>query len=610
VKASTPPPVLRALGFFALVALVVGLPGSLMPERAVLGDPLSDMCTHLWGMWWTGQDASGLLPWMFERADSINHPHGGALISCTPLNDALAQPIAALLGIEAAYNIVMLGNLALAATGAFLLARWLTRDTRASLIAGLAFGFTPYALSYGLASGGTEMVAIGWLPLATLALLRTIDAPSWRWPLIGGACTAAMGASCVYYGPVFGLLGLAIAGRWLLRLIRDAELRATAPRTAARMLLFAVVTMILAAPHLSRLHTAVTSPDAVLEPARVGDLTSRVFPVEGADGDYQHILDGASASAIGNIFLANVITPGPGGVQLSEEVTRFYLAPYIGLSVLALALLGLWNPGRRRLAFWWAVFGVFLLIAMGPRLAITESLHLQDGLSPAFLALYHLYPLHPLNHDACYYAVSLMAASVAVAHGVVVLQSKLPAAWRQLGLAAVGALVLADLVLLSGLGWPLPAGPIDPPQAWAALAERDGGAVVELPVFHQASRVFERPHFCWQPTHGRPIADTLIGFPARSFEDNPLLNSLVGLEMPRAPLRRSYTELARGAALLRDQGFTDVLVEPAAYDPVAWTTVRATLDLSLGAPTEYVDGSLRYALEHSEPTLGAEADRP
>jgi len=117
----------------------------------------------------------------------------------------------------ATHNLSMLLGIALAFVGAYALARYLTRDTGASIVAAIAFAFCPFLFAR---TAHIQLMLFFGLPVAMLAMHRLIDAPSIGRAAALGLALAVQALACGYYG-IFGGL-LAALGLLFFALTRGA----------------------------------------------------------------------------------------------------------------------------------------------------------------------------------------------------------------------------------------------------------------------------------------------------------------------------------------------------------------------------------------------------
>jgi len=126
----------------------------------------------------------------------------------------------------------------------YALVRWLTRDNAAAIVSGVLFAFYPFRFER---YGTTELLFVFWMPLALLALHRTIYGGRLRHGLMTGGAVAGQLLSSAYLGlfltaylvPLTGALALACRGAG----------RAIRPLVAGTLLASALVLPIVV-PHL------------------------------------------------------------------------------------------------------------------------------------------------------------------------------------------------------------------------------------------------------------------------------------------------------------------------------------------------------------------------
>ena len=103
----------------------------------------------------------------------------------------------------ATHNLSMLLGIGLAFVGAYALARYLTRDTGASIVAAIGFAFCPFLFAR---TAHIQLMLFFGLPVAMLAMHRLVDAPSTGRGVALGLALAVQALACGYYGIFAGLL--------------------------------------------------------------------------------------------------------------------------------------------------------------------------------------------------------------------------------------------------------------------------------------------------------------------------------------------------------------------------------------------------------------------
>jgi len=131
-----------------------------------------DAISFIWFLnWWPWAIAHGLNPFISYY---VWYPHGFNMTWATsvPLAALLMWPLTWLYGAVVSYNILSLLAPVLSAWTAFLLARYLTRDTPASFIGGYLFGFSAYELGEMLNHLNLNTIFV--VPLFVLLVVRRV----------------------------------------------------------------------------------------------------------------------------------------------------------------------------------------------------------------------------------------------------------------------------------------------------------------------------------------------------------------------------------------------------------------------------------------------------
>jgi len=105
------------------------------------------------------------------------------------------------------YNLTFFATWPLSAFAGYLLVRRLTGRTDAGLVAGFAFGFTPYRISAEL--GHLQSLAVFWLPVTLLALHAWIETRRYRWLAVFGVAWILQSLANGYY-MLFGAVLIAL----------------------------------------------------------------------------------------------------------------------------------------------------------------------------------------------------------------------------------------------------------------------------------------------------------------------------------------------------------------------------------------------------------------
>ncbi len=577
-------PPLLLLGVAALPALSL-----LGHDQAFLAGPMSE----IWVKIWTFETLDGLRL-LGGEVLSAGFPNTGAMNNPDPLGTAFYGLLRPLLGRAGAYNLLVVTQLWVAMCAAWLLARELTGDAWAALVAGVGFGFTPLVLVYPLACGVTDILQLWPYPLALLFLFRALRRPGWRDGLSAGGFAGLGFVTCPYNFVVFSsmvfpmILGLPLAWRQGLT-PRDEAWERPALVQWGRGLGGLLLGALLAAGWYALWMKWLMSGDAAQVSEEVVAGTRHIRPYR-----MLHPEEFKRFTAFGIEYFA----VGKANLVVRDMVSRFYRAFSPGLLLMGASLLGLILARKRRwtVALWWMVVAFAALASLGPFMPWSPYHCFDSPVNPAWWAVHHLLPGGALILEPFRYAlVVALGLGLAASIGVALLARRLG---RWVGPAFAG-LVLLEVALVSPVPVPLPVAELTVSPAYQRLDEVvEPGAIIELPFFDAGSQRFERRHFLHQLVHGRPIADEVIGFPARYLVENQYTAQLLEAEKPFGAMvvrvERPDAIDADRARLARD-GFAGIVVDPSRYDSEARARYVSSLLEVLGPPVQLED-RLVYSL--------------
>ena len=119
------------------------------------------------------------------------------------------------------HNLVLLGGMCASGIGMCALARHLTKNEAASVLAGVVFAFAPFRFGHLM---HLEMQWAVWSPWAFWALQRTLESGRLKYGVLIGVFAALQLLSSVYYGLFLGLLLVVVGGLQWLFLSKDLRL--------------------------------------------------------------------------------------------------------------------------------------------------------------------------------------------------------------------------------------------------------------------------------------------------------------------------------------------------------------------------------------------------
>ena len=417
-----------------------------------------DVVSTLWGFWWFQARMGVAGGW----TDLVNYPGGafGAVLSPTSaIGWSLAEP---LLGAGRALALVASLQLAAFAAATAALCQRLTGNAAAAVLGAGTLLVSRYLL-HGLGEGSLVAVTALPLPLGLLALLEAQNGDR-RAALALALLMPALAWENPYLGPVLpGLAALAL-------------LQALATRSPGRVPLGAA----LLGGVLGVAAVCAHFPSAA-RPAYPSEVAATVMQIGPASVP---IIDLPWSRATP----AGLLWPGP--VRWTEALDGARSeggGRFLGLSALALAVLGLLRGGRA--ARPWGLLAAFcLLLSMGSVIG---------GWPGPFLFINHALDLlaRPFTQPTRFLAVALVALAALAALGARSLSPRLQ--------LAAGALLLGEALTVGGLSLRLPTLALPVAPCLASLPDDEGGLVL-FPA--DVGEGDAGPAQLLQLVHGRPAA--------------------------------------------------------------------------------------------------------
>lgn len=586
----------HAFGFYLVVAVAVTFPVILHLTSRVVGDNESDVWKHLWGYWWVR--GSLLRHFLYPLASTdINAPFGGSLFCIDPLNALVAVPLQAVMPLPAAFNVIVLVQLALGAFGAYCLVAYLTESRAAALPAGLIYGFSPYVMAYPVASGVTETLNLAWVPLSLLYFLRTAREGGLRNILRLAIFVFLTIFGSFYYAAflmlLFALLALGalLVGSFAMARAPNREGLREAARVVGRCVAGLAIAGLMGIFPVYAFFYTISRPDSIIPPY--------VRERENLSGEYMALITQNYAS------LASYVLVGKENLTSTFTVDRLSRSTYLGYLVIFWFLMGLTVRGWSRCAALLALF--FLLLSLGPYMVITQSIRLRDPVSPIYVLLYSVLPL--FSKIAIPYRLALMVClfgGITAAFGMRRVLAPQPA-WMQnlLGLA-IALQILIEYAVASPAPYPAPLAPAAIPAFYREVAaEKAPFSILELPPTRWNTELCPGEYFLYQTVHQRPIPYTISGTAYQSMLANGFTKRLCFPHFeppnPLPPLRR-----LDALAWLRSNGFKYVTVHPRMLMPDDGAKLTALLERVLGKPREVggADDPL-WVYEVPTPQVGA-----
>ena len=316
---------------------VVGRLGTHIPGQ------FGDAWVHVWTFHWIKEALlSGQNPFYTEL---LYFPQGVTLFfhNIAWLHIAVWLPLQALVGEWPAYALVFIAIYTFNGFATYLLAWEYTKSFGASFVAGLIVGFWPYIMSR---NDHPNLILIGCIPLLLLYLTRLFGQQK-KWDVVLAALFLALLGYSRWQLLIIG--GVLIVLFILYQFLTDASVRTV--QIVKRLALFVGLAGLLMAP--------------LFAPVLYAQLTR----------DYPE--DASVAESIKGTDLLAYVVPNVNHPLWGEQVANRFpqifsqeeYVPFIGYTVLLLALIGIFTR-RKQTRFWWIAALLLMVLAMGMVLVV------------------------------------------------------------------------------------------------------------------------------------------------------------------------------------------------------------------------------------------------
>lgn len=166
-----------ALGGYTILALILTYPLILKANTHIVGISSARMGG--------GSDYFGWLNilWWFDKAATelfINPSYNSYVYYPVGMDHSIGSflafhliPITHILGTVATYNVYVIVTFIFSGFSAYLLAKFLTNDTKASFIVGIIYSFSPIHFAHAI-TGHMNIISIHWIPLYVIFLFKMV----------------------------------------------------------------------------------------------------------------------------------------------------------------------------------------------------------------------------------------------------------------------------------------------------------------------------------------------------------------------------------------------------------------------------------------------------
>ena len=487
------------LTIFAILAMCVSYPVPFQISERVIGDSRSDIWTHLWGYWRT--EKSFFVDHEFPYFEThLNHPYGGKLYHIDFLNSLFMLPFRFLFGLVAGYNLMVWTHMVLGAMAMYLLARRFVQRAPPAILAGFIYAFSPFMLTFPLASGVSERLNIAWFPFFFLFFFRLLETGKYRY-VFGAAVMFVFAASgCWKYGLFLFLLTLFLSIFLLVHPLVQYIFRPLHPtKRLSRHYFDLVVKKLVPLAFCCGLAglpivLSASSSVSVVDPEALFKRETSLF------------WDGQNILGIFNLFtFRDYFAPFGGGLLITHIYDLLYQTVYIGYSLLALGVVSLFSK-RKYTLFFFPVAILFLILALGPQILLfrgTEPIH-----STIFHLMARVVPFMTALKAPWEFTVpAVFCLALAAAQGFEWLLEKINSKlWQKIAVFEVLLIVLLEMLVISPVIVPVPTADARVPKFYYTIAkETESFAVFDYPIRRTKSEMIPEEYFYYQTVHKKPI---------------------------------------------------------------------------------------------------------
>jgi len=282
--------------------------------------------------------------------------------------------------------------------------------------------------------------------------------------------------------------------------------------------------------------------------------------------------------------------PGKDRLRVSEVLEWLAQTPYLGLTGLALALVGICRSGRSA-APWTAGAILFFLLSLGPAVTFTPSLCSSQPVNAVYLLCFYLFGFWLITAPFRVHVLTLLCVAVLAAIGLASLRA------TRLGGVLATALVVAEVCWLSPAPFPVPSASAEIPGVVRALRLDARVGVLDIPAVRYETRLAPGKYFYNQTWHHAGIPYTTAGIVNGAFKDNGFFLEMWRLAAGIFPPAADPMAAGRGLDDLSRLGYRHVLLHTDALSPATAGYARRVLERWLGPPTSASPGILHYRLE-------------
>ncbi|MGM9992313.1 MAG: hypothetical protein ACI376_05645 [Candidatus Bruticola sp.] len=613
--------------FFALLTIAALWPLALHINEQFVGDYQGDFWKHLWGHWWVQSCLSkGQVP-LF--CDMLNAPRGGYLFIADPCNAIFVYLFSTFCSLASAYNLTVMFNLWLGLIAAWMLIRHFVKDGACAMTGAVVYGLSAYVLSYPVLSGVTETLNTAWAPLYILFLHRLLEKGR-LCDICGAAVFFALTAfSCWYYGEFMAVYTSVALGASLIMLLKKywrGQRSFTQPLWRSARVRKAIwlhikaswkrmralwLTQVMKTAAAIIMGAILISPFAWFFKMTVSNSANIVMPRKAPKRsvfNFKDYLGEAPEKSINKhgvrgfhnyTNLLGLVLPGKGGATVTETVDRLIRVHYLGWIALFLSFLA-WHRGRRKsqLYYWTTVFCFFIVLSLGPRIVFSDFSGM-GVINPLYLFMFLFFPFfYNLAIPFRFLMLALIGLSQTAACGTKELLSEESVGRKWFFCGFIGCMIVAEIIFVSPLPWPLPMSPAEVPSYYRMLAcDPRSYAIIDYPFERSGNILVPSEYFYYQTVHHKRIPYRTSGVLSPEVVHNSFMEEVLWAHRDIEPSHQSRKRILEGAKALFAMGFYVFILHENLLPDFAAQEIESRLTPVLGEPMRLGDGLIVYSLD-------------
>jgi len=475
---------------FFIILIFVGLtvimtwPLSANFDSEIAGQGIGDPLHMLWRFWMIKFSLeNGLDPF---DTNLIFYPDGINTLQHNIFSTGIAYFLQSFFSIELTWNIIWFSSFVLGGYGCFLLARKLTGNFIASIIAGIIFTFSTYHFAHGLIHIG--LTVIFWIPIFVLFLYRTSESKSALNPILAGVFLFLVSTSHFYYSYYMILFAIIFL---VFNYVKRTKL--TKSQYIKNTIIFVIVSILLVSL------IVFPSLGAISESYKHRDISEHSF----FSLSLEYLFVPAPLHSIHSF--SDYVIP-----QSIYEIAQVQYNPhalewlvYLGFASLILSCLAIyWNWRKTLIQFWCIIGGFFLLFSLGPELKIFVEL---TGIPLPYQLLYQIPGLDFFRVPARFIIIVTLATAIFSAFGINSISKKFnlkPSKQVILG-CGIAVVILVELAVI-----PYPTAELSIHEIYDTIANDDRNiAILEAPIggYGDIGMYSNESYQYYQTAHGKPL---------------------------------------------------------------------------------------------------------